>query len=157
MNSYLEFLYSISFTFLLSEIMLLLLKRSANTDTKIKKDRLSLPLLWIAITFSITAGNFLAKHENFSKGTLIIAFIGLCITITGIIIRWVSIIQLKKEFTVDVAIVESHRLKNKWLIQHCSSSKLSWAYFNLLRTFNCNEQLVVFSFCKFPYNNSSSV
>lgn len=99
-----EIIY-MSLAFGLSEAMLLLIKRSKTRRTKIQKDQGSLIILWVAITIGFTAGFFLSK----SPGEFLSGF-GIGFIIVGLIIRWLSILQLGKSFTVDVAITDSSQL-----------------------------------------------
>lgn len=94
-----------SLAFGFSELLLLLIKRSKTGRTKIQKDQGSLILLWVAITIGFTAGFF------FSKPTSEFLFgFGIGFVISGLLIRWLSIIQLGKSFTVDIAIMHSSQL-----------------------------------------------
>jgi protein-S-isoprenylcysteine O-methyltransferase Ste14 len=94
-----------SFLFGFSELLLLLIKRSKSGRTKIQKDKGSLIVLWVAITVGITAGFIFSKpNTGFFSG------FGIGFIIGGLVIRWLSIIQLGKSFTVDVAITDSAQL-----------------------------------------------
>jgi len=107
-----------SILFFLSEFILMLLKRSGRKGTKVKKDKSSLLLFWIIIPLGITAGFFSAKYEDWSISNEWLAISGLSICLLGICIRWISILQLKKEFTVDVSLRESHQLKRDGIYKH---------------------------------------
>ncbi len=97
--------------FFISEMLLLVLKRSKNKIQKSENDKKSLLYIWVSIAFSMTFGFFLANFQQWDSSNKTIATIGLLIFILGTVIRWVSIWQLKKEFTVDVAIQNDHQLK----------------------------------------------
>ncbi|NOY58301.1 MAG: isoprenylcysteine carboxylmethyltransferase family protein [Calditrichaeota bacterium] len=86
-------------------------KRSKKNGTKTKNDKKSLVLFWITIPLSLTIGFFTANRQEWNTLNYSIAILGFSIFMIGIIIRWVSIIQLNKEFTVDVAITKNHNLK----------------------------------------------
>ncbi len=107
-----------SFLFFLSEFVLLVVKRSGKGRTKTKGDRKSLVLLWITIVFGITAGFFLANWQDWSALNAVIALLGLLLFVAGMVVRWVSIIQLNKEFTVDVAILDHHHLKTEGMYKY---------------------------------------
>lgn len=107
-----------SILFFLSEFVLMVVKRSGKDGTKAKGDRKSLVLFWITIPLSLTAGFFLANRMVWSMLNIWIAIFGLTIFIAGIAIRWISIIQLNKEFTVDVAIIKNHHLKTEGMYKY---------------------------------------
>lgn len=97
-----------------SELILVFFKRSKKGKVKTRKDRGSIIFLWSMITLGITAGFFLSGQINqFWLG------FGSVFIVSGLIIRWISILQLGKSFTVDVAITESAVLKTdgmyEWL------------------------------------------
>lgn len=104
----------LAYLFGLSELLLVFFKRSNKGKVKTRKDRGSFIFLWTMITLGITAGFFLSRQINqFWLG------FGLALIVFGLIIRWISILQLGKSFTVDVAITESAVLKTdgmyEWL------------------------------------------
>jgi protein-S-isoprenylcysteine O-methyltransferase Ste14 len=105
-------LFSILFAF--SELVLMLFKHSKSGLLNSKKDKGSLIILWLMITTGFSAGFFLAGPFN----QYWLGF-GTGLVITGLIIRWVSILQLGTAFTVDVAITDTARLKSdgiyKWI------------------------------------------
>ncbi len=100
-----------SLLFFLSELALMISKRSKKNETKAKRDKKSLVLFWITIPLSLTLGFFMANRQEWNTLNHAIALLGLTVFMTGIIIRWISIIQLNKEFTVNVAIIKNHHLK----------------------------------------------
>ncbi len=100
-----------SLLFFLSEFVLMIVKHSKKGDTKTKKDKKSLVLFWITIPLSLTIGFFMANRQEWNTLNHVIAIFGLTVFMIGIIIRWISIIQLNKEFTVNVAIIKNHKLK----------------------------------------------
>jgi protein-S-isoprenylcysteine O-methyltransferase Ste14 len=104
--------FNIAEIFGLSEIILLLVKRSKKGAVKNQLDKSSLVLLWVAITGCMTLGGFITAFEIWPfPNTAIVRDMGVAIAIIGFIIRWVSILQLGKMFTVDVAITSGHTLK----------------------------------------------
>jgi len=109
-----------SFAFALSEFLLMLVKHSDSSTSKTRKDRGSLIFLWLMITIGFTSGFFLSKPFNYFWGGFGFVFI-----ISGLIIRWIAILQLGKSFTVDVAISRSANLKSDGIyerIRHPSYS-----------------------------------
>jgi len=107
-----------SFFFLVSELLLMLLKRSHKSETKSQNDKKSLRIFWIVIPFSITIGFFLADYQNWHNLQQTLAGIGLVIGLSGLVIRWLSILQLKKDFTVDVAINSTHQLQTNLMYRY---------------------------------------
>lgn len=107
----LEIVYYASFLFFLSELGLIITKRSKKKESKTTNDKKSLILLWIAVPVSLTVGFSLANHQQWDVINQIIAISGLSVFLIGFIIRWLSIFQLNKEFTVDVAINKKHQLR----------------------------------------------
>ena len=96
----------LSFVFAFSELLLMFAKHSRIKTTKTRKDRGSMILIWIIITFGFIGGFYMSKPVNqFFLGA------GLVLIIGGIIYRWAAIIQLGKSFTVDVAITNAAKLK----------------------------------------------
>ena len=101
-----QLLTILSFVFAFSELLLMLVSHSRIKITKTRRDRGSMILLWIIITFGFIAGFFLSKPVNqFFLGA------GFALIFGGVIYRWVAIIQLGKSFTVDVAITNAAELK----------------------------------------------
>jgi len=141
-----EIVYYFSLLFFMLEFILMIVKRSKNKETKLKKDKLSLLLLWITITLGITAGFFNANYKEWNNWNYSITITGLCILILGIIIRWISIIQLNKEFTVDVSITANHKLYTKGMykyIRHPSYLGLLIICFGLSIAMNSIISLIV--------------
>lgn len=100
----------------LSEIILLIVKRSKKSATKSQADRSSLIILWIVIAASMAIGGNIAINRVWPMpNTRLVMDIGVAVAIVGFIIRWTAILQLGKMFTVDVAIVSSATLKTTGL------------------------------------------
>ena len=96
----------LSYAFAFSEFILFLVKRSSGRTSTTRENRGSLILLWLTITLGLTGGFFLSGPINhFWMG------FGSVFLITGLIIRWIAILQLGKSFTVDVAITDKAQLK----------------------------------------------
>jgi protein-S-isoprenylcysteine O-methyltransferase Ste14 len=112
----------LSFVFALSELLLVINKRSVVAAVKTRRDRGSLIFLWLMITAGFTGGFYLSRPYNpLCSGP------GLLLIIIGIIVRWAAIIQLGKSFTVDVAITDSAKLKTDGIyerVRHPSYSGL---------------------------------
>ena len=101
----------LSWLFFISEFLLMLVKRSSKSTTRQRGDRGSLILLWVIITVSFTSGFIFANYRVWNSLNYTIATFGLFLILVGFVIRWISILQLKKAFTVDVAIGTDHKLK----------------------------------------------
>jgi protein-S-isoprenylcysteine O-methyltransferase Ste14 len=112
----------LSFVFGLSELFLSLVKKSKSGTSKTRKDKGSMLILWIIITSGFTGGFIQAKPVN-----IYCAGFGFVFLVLGLIIRWTSIIQLGKSFTVDVAITNAAKLKTDGIyekVRHPSYSGL---------------------------------
>jgi protein-S-isoprenylcysteine O-methyltransferase Ste14 len=117
----------LSYAFALTEIVLLVVKHSKGGNVKTRKDRGSLILLWVMIMIGFTGGFILSKFESRISVNYFYIWVGFVIILIGLIVRWVSIIQLGKSFTVDVAITDVARLKTDGLykrVRHPSYSGL---------------------------------
>ena len=105
----------LSFAFALSEFLLMLFKNSRTTFAKTRNDQGSMIFIWVTITLGFTGGFILAKYDFWNIVNYFLTGIGSILILTGIIIRWLSIIQLGKSFTVDVAITDTAKLKQDGL------------------------------------------
>src|ERR1700744_1871274 len=94
--------------FFVTELSLLLFRRSKQSTAKNKRDRRSLLILWVVIAGCLSLGPWAAVYGVWTFDG---ALIGIIIYITGFIIRWIAVYQLGKMFTVDVAIANEHTLK----------------------------------------------
>lgn len=118
----------------LSEATLLLSKR-AKGEQDIVADNKSLRLLWrmVGIGIGLTfLSNTLFPHPVFVRP--LFEYIALLLVIGGIALRWSSIIYLGREFTVNVAIIEGHRLVTSGpykLIRHPSYTGLILIFIGL--------------------------
>jgi len=106
-------LIAISILWVASEIFLARTKRSQQTNNRFEKS--SPRFLWLIILPSVTAGVFLGVQGigYLKAGSGIISIAGLALILCGIVIRWIAILTLRKQFTVDVAITKEHRLIKK--------------------------------------------
>ena len=107
----------LQFLFLVSEVSLLLFRRSKSNGEKVSKDRRSLLILWLVIVLSSTIGNFIAEEYSIMHigNYEAVMYTGMAICLIGFAIRWTAVIQLGKMFTVDVAIADKHNLKQSGL------------------------------------------
>src|SRR4051812_25866610 len=99
-----------------SELLLFVAKRSKSATTKNRDDRRSLLLFWIIIPVCFVVGETISENSiGFPVNESIFSNIGTIVFIVGFIIRWFSIFQLGKMFTVDVSITSDHILKTDGL------------------------------------------
>lgn len=133
----------LSFAFAISELILMIVKRSKTGSVKTRKDSGSLIMLWIVITLGFSGGFILSKPINqFWSG------FGFPLILSGLIIRWVSIIQLGKSFTVDVAITDAARLKTDGIykrIRHPSYTGLLTIVFGFSAVMSSLYSFLVFA------------
>jgi protein-S-isoprenylcysteine O-methyltransferase Ste14 len=101
---------AISVLWLGSEIALARLKRSLPSDARF--DKSSLNVLWITILASVNIGVLLGAQRvgYFGGGSRIFPIIGIILVAFGLLVRWLAIFSLKRQFTVDVAIRKDHRI-----------------------------------------------
>lgn len=104
------YLIYLSWLFFLSELLLMLIKRSGKGSSKVQRDKGSLALLWVTITLCFSLGFTFAFRGIWALKGINFYFLGLFFIFIGLAIRWISIIQLKKAFTVDVAIGAEQKL-----------------------------------------------
>lgn len=120
-------LYGVAFAFFVSELALLIMKRSGGGKAVRKGDRFSLLLLWAAIPVSLTTAFILGLHGDWSIYHWARALAGISVFMAGMVLRWKAILQLKQFFTVDVAVTTSHQLITSGLyrrVRHPSYSGL---------------------------------
>lgn len=123
-----KYLILLSIAFFVSELILMLVKRSSKIDSKRQNDKGSLVLLWVVITLCFTFGFTFANYRIWTLTNYIIGTIGVNIILIGALIRWMSIIQLKSAFTVNVAIANNHKLKTNGVYKYVRHP----SYFGLL-------------------------
>jgi protein-S-isoprenylcysteine O-methyltransferase Ste14 len=125
--------------FFLSELVLLIFKRSGNAGEKNARDRYSLIILWIVIPGSLILGSLTANFEGWNDDRNWLTRIGILLLLAGGAVRWLAIVQLGKSFTVDVAISKDQELKTTGLYQklrHPSYSGLLLMVLGLSLTMN---------------------
>lgn len=107
----------IGLLFFLSELLLLLIKRSRSGGAARKEDRHSLLVLWLAISISMSIGMGFALRWWIWMPE-VTRPVGVVLAISGMLLRWISILQLGKMFTVDIAITDRHALKTNGLYRY---------------------------------------
>jgi protein-S-isoprenylcysteine O-methyltransferase len=97
-------------TFLVSEVLLGVVKRSQQRDPG--ADQGSLRLLWIVFSLAIGASYFVAKiapHARWGSGREV-WITGLVVFLAGAALRWYAIFYLGRFFTVDVRVGSDHQV-----------------------------------------------
>jgi protein-S-isoprenylcysteine O-methyltransferase len=99
-------------TYFFSELLLSITRRAPKSANMRESDHSSLRVLWIVIGLSIWFALWLTRHFRaavlpHSKFLLALAVM---LFVLGLILRWWSIIQLGRFFTVNVAIAHDHEL-----------------------------------------------
>ena len=94
-----------------SEAFLTIKKRSNKDTRKSGKDRLTLASLWIVVSVSIFLSILFREMIGPNVPITVVTVGGLLMAISGSLLRWTAIKQLKEAFTVDVSIVSEHNLK----------------------------------------------
>jgi protein-S-isoprenylcysteine O-methyltransferase Ste14 len=102
---------SLSLIFMVNEVVINMRKRSAMIPGARRHDRGSLAVIWIVVTLSFTIGFSLAHNLKWSFTNCLFGSLGMLLYIGGMIVRWISVIQLDKAFTVDVAFTPGQELK----------------------------------------------
>jgi protein-S-isoprenylcysteine O-methyltransferase Ste14 len=123
-------------------------KRSKKKTVKRKRDKGSLIALYVVFTISMTAGFFFADFRFQSPLNYFITALGFLLYLFGLMIRWISITQLKKAFTVDVAINKEHELKTNGLykiVRHPSYLGLFLIFTGLAVSMNSILSILVIS------------
>jgi protein-S-isoprenylcysteine O-methyltransferase Ste14 len=118
---------TIWFLWFLSEILLNRLFQSGVED-KHNFDRGSIHFIWITIGIANSLGILFAFTSIIPISRIIyIPFLGLLFIVLGMIIRFIAIKSLGKFFTVDVAILDDHKIKKDGIykyVRHPSYSGL---------------------------------
>ena len=106
-----RFAFLVGLIWLASEIVLARVTLS-KTDKAKGLDRSSLRLLWLLIGVSLAAGIYLGSRGigYIPTGSLAISVSGLVLIFLGLAIRWTAILTLRRHFTVNVNIGDSHQL-----------------------------------------------
>lgn len=116
---------------------------------KRRKNKKRQEILSIALGYNTSEFNnrlFYSISPKMEHVKLFDSLVGLCIFLIGITVRWISIIQLNKAFTVDVVIAENHKLKTDGIyksIRHPSYFGLLLICFGLSIAMNSIISIVV--------------
>ena len=103
---------------LASEILLAFLRRAKSTD--IRRDESSQKIIWIVTAISLSVGIFFKSQRfgHFGAGSILVPIVGITLIVCGMVVRWIAIFSLKRQFTVDVAIIERHRLVTEGIYRY---------------------------------------
>jgi protein-S-isoprenylcysteine O-methyltransferase Ste14 len=115
----------LAWLFAISEFILTLVKRSSVSKVTRRNDRGSLILIWFAITIGLAVGFNLGRYDNWNIYNYLVAISGCLVYVAGMVLRWLSIVQLRESFTVDVAVSKQQELKTNGLyrfVRHPSYS-----------------------------------
>lgn len=113
------FIFILSMAWFISELLLGIFKRSED-DYAQKVDRYSFRLLWVTIMIAVISGVSvglsgvgLIGHVGYR-----LSILGMSLMVIGLVIRWTAVLTLRRYFTVDVAIVEGHKIVQSGLYKY---------------------------------------
>jgi protein-S-isoprenylcysteine O-methyltransferase len=144
-----KFAFLVGLIWLGSEIVLARVTLS-KTDKAKSLDRSSLRFLWLIIGVSLAAGIYLGSRGIglIPNGSLAISVTGLVLIFLGLAIRWTAILTLRRHFTVNVNIGDSHQLIDTGIyrfVRHPSYTGSLVSFLGLGLTFsNWLSALVIF-------------
>jgi len=98
--------------YFVSELLLSITRRAPKSANVREADHSSLRFLWIVIALSIFLALWCTSHW---RGAILphahfFLILGVVLFVLGLVLRWWSIIQLGRFFTVNVAIARDHEL-----------------------------------------------
>lgn len=110
-NQFNKIFFAINMVWVLSDIFFTIFNH-AKEDAPLRQDRGTLRWINIAIYLSMPLAVWLSMQRigRFPPEMLWVRWMGLALIIGGLVIKWGAVFQLKKQFTVDIAIVSGHRL-----------------------------------------------
>jgi protein-S-isoprenylcysteine O-methyltransferase Ste14 len=139
----------ITLAWCLSEILLGIITHSKK-DISDKLDKSSLLLIWLTIIPCLVLGIYLGLHGIgfVMAGSLATSMVGLVFVFLGLVIRWTAILTLRKFFTSNVSIQNSHRLIDRGiykLVRHPAYTGSLLSFLGLGLTFsNWLSTLIIF-------------
>jgi protein-S-isoprenylcysteine O-methyltransferase Ste14 len=139
---------TVSVLWLGSEIILARMKRAQPSDANL--DRSSLRVLWMTILPSVTVGVLLGIQRvgHFRGHHWMIPVAGMLFILCGLFVRWVAILSLKGQFTVDVSIEKDYRMVREGIyrfIRHPAYAGSLLSFFGLGLVFSNWISLLVIS------------
>jgi protein-S-isoprenylcysteine O-methyltransferase len=133
--------------FPLSEVVLGMSRRARATQTA-SNDRGSLRLLWIVIVISVGLASAFSEYEpmRIHASHRLVQAIALTLLVSGLALRWTSVMFLGRFFTVNVTVMDDHRVIDAGpyrYVRHPSYSGLLLAFLGLGLFFNNWLSLVI--------------
>jgi protein-S-isoprenylcysteine O-methyltransferase Ste14 len=126
--------FSVLSAFLLSEILINVFKRGDKSRSNIRSGKISNAMIMTVGLSSIVLGTtigFLSKFMDIRwlfSPDYYISSLGLLLIIIGVVVRWSAVLTLSKYFTVDVTIMDDHRLIRSGVFKYLRHP----SYFGLL-------------------------
>ncbi|MGZ5002528.1 MAG: methyltransferase family protein [Chthoniobacterales bacterium] len=98
--------------YFVSELLLTVTRRAPKSANVREADHSSLRFLWIVIVLSICFALWLTNRWRAAllPHTHFFLIVGVVLFVLGLVLRWWSIIQLGRFFTVNVAIAQDHKV-----------------------------------------------
>jgi protein-S-isoprenylcysteine O-methyltransferase Ste14 len=122
----------VSVPWIASEVFLSRFRRARISDSQF--DESSTRIIWITIAISVNIGVFFGFQHlgHFAAGEFVLHVGGLVLIVCGLVVRWVAILTLKSQFTVDVAITEHHRLVTQGIYRYLRHPSYSGSLLSFL-------------------------
>ena len=142
------------FLWILSEISLSLFRRSKKSDNK-NTDKGSLGLIWViiiianALAYTVSGWIYLSISTDPD-----IRYVGLGLIIVGMILRLTIVASLGKFFTVNVTILEDHKLKQDGFYKYVRHPSYSASLLSFIGYGVVSEQLdIIGDSCRCSFNS----
>jgi protein-S-isoprenylcysteine O-methyltransferase Ste14 len=120
------------FIWISTEISISLFRRSKKSDNK-NSDKGTLALIWIIIIIANSLAYNVSEWINLPVSTdAAIGYVGLALIIVGVILRLTIVTSLGKFFTVNVTILEDHKLKQNGFYKYVRHPSYSASILSLI-------------------------
>jgi protein-S-isoprenylcysteine O-methyltransferase Ste14 len=98
----------------------LAISRRSGDKASMSRDKSSTIFLWLTIIAGVALGVYLGIRGigYISVRYHALAYLGLVMIVAGLTVRWMAILTLRRYFTVDVAIVNGHKIIRRGLYKH---------------------------------------
>jgi protein-S-isoprenylcysteine O-methyltransferase Ste14 len=73
-------------------------------------DKLSYWVVWLSFLTSILAALGLAKVDRLGHLAPFMGYVGCLVIVAGVSVRWVAVVTLGRQFTLQVTIIKDHRI-----------------------------------------------